>query len=394
MLQLQHMVFRLQLQARYRTNNMLNQQCMKPKPVLPFLLFLAVISCTKEEQPDPLIADYKSVVVDLVDVSRTTIQFTADKDASLVVVETEAAWEASCPAGWISLSAYDGNGSTGFLIGATANRNFSREATVTILSGNATKEILVQQAGVSTIGFEINGVAFSLLPVVADTTFYLDGDTYLASRKVYLDSYFISETEITNAQWEAVMGSLPYAGENLAPNQPVVVNWNAITEHFLPAVNALTGYPFRLPTENEWEVAARGGLESGNTGYAGSMYIDEVAWHFGNSGGQKHDVGKKKPNEAGLYDMSGNVSEWCIDWYQQWTEQNPPEPESVNPTGPATGTEKVIRGGDYSADRFPYDRNSCRVTTRNYLPPGIDTEGFLYDGYEHHTGFRLVLGRE
>lgn len=367
---------------------------MKLKPVLPFLLLLAMFSCSKEENPDPLIVEYKTVVVDLVDVSLTTIQFNADKDASLVVVETEAAWEASCPAGWISLSAYDGNGSTGFLIGATTNRNFSRETTVTISTDNTKKEILVQQAGVSSIRIEINGVAFSLLPVVADTTFYLDGDTYLASRRVFLDSYFISETEITNAQWEAVTGALPDAGANLAPNQPVVVNWNTITENFIPTINTLTGYRFRLPTENEWEVAARGGLESGYSSYAGSIYIDEVAWHFGNSGGQKHDVGQKKPNELGLYDMSGNVSEWCSDWYQQWTEQNPPEPESVNPTGPASGTEKVIRGGDFVADRFEYDRNSCRVTARNYLLPGIDTPGFLYDGYAHHTGFRLVLGRE
>jgi formylglycine-generating enzyme required for sulfatase activity len=367
---------------------------MKLKALLLFLFVPLLVSCEKEEEPDPLITENKSVTVSLIDVSLTTIQFTAEKDASLVVVESEAAWEAQCPAEWITLSAYEGNKSTGFLIGATANRNFPREATVTISSGSNTKQILIQQEGVSSIRFEINGVAFVLLPVEADTSFYLDGDTYLASRRVYLDSYFISETEITNAQWEAVTGTLPYGGENLAPNNPVVVNWNAITENFIPGINRMSGLQFRLPTENEWEVAARGGKEDINTSYAGSIYIDEVAWHFGNSQGSKHNVGEKDPNELGLYDMSGNVSEWCSDWYQQWTEQNPPESESVNPTGPATGIEKVIRGGDFNAERFQYDRNSCRVTSRNFLPPGISTPGFLYEGYEHHTGFRLVLAKE
>jgi hypothetical protein len=367
---------------------------MKLKPLLLFLFVPLLVSCEKEEAPDPLITEIKSVTVNLIDVTLTTIQFTAEKDASLVVVETEATWEAVCPADWITLSAYEGSQSAGFLIGATANRNFPREATVTISSGSNTKEILVQQEGLSSIRFEIDGVAFVLLPVEADTSFYLDGDTYIASRSVFLNSYFISETEITNAQWEAVMGALPYEGENLAPNHPVVVNWNTIAENFIPGINEISGLQFRLPTENEWEVAARGGKEDENSSYAGSIYIDEVAWHFGNSQGSKHDVGEKAPNELGLYDMSGNVSEWCSDWYQQWTEQNPPETESVNPTGPATGSEKVIRGGDFNADRFQYGRNSCRVTSRNYLPPGINTPGFLFEGYEHHTGFRLVLARE
>ena len=364
---------------------------MKQKQVLFYMLLLAMVSCGKGDDPDP---DKPPVVIDLFDLSLTTIHFTAEKDASLVVIKTDSDWDATCTANWISLSAYEGNQSTGFIIGASANRRFSREASVSISSEGQTREIKVKQAGVSSIQFEIGGVSFSLLPVEADTTFSLDGATYLASRKVFLDSYFLSETEITNAQWEAVMGSLPYEGENTMPEVPVVVNWNAISEHFIPKINEQTGYQFRLPTENEWEVAARGGKEDDNTSYAGSIYIDEVAWHYKNSEGRKHPVALKNPNELGLYDMSGNVSEWCSDWYLAWTEENRPPAEASNPTGPASGTEKVIRGGDYRADKFEYDRNSCRIVSRNYLPPDIDSDYFLYDGYPHVTGFRLVLAKD
>jgi len=355
---------------------------------LPFLALLLLVMAACGKDPDKPKPD---VEIDFLDLSLTTIEFTSDKDASLVVVDTDLQWKAHCPASWIQLSAYEGNKSTGFLIGAAANKNFARETTVTITADKKTKEIRIKQAGVGKIEFEIAGVMFRLLPVQADTSFYLDGATYLASRKVFLDSYFISETEITKAQWLAVMGSLPPGNEHNQPNLPVVVNWNTISSSFMDKINQLSGYSFRLPTENEWEVAARGGIKSNNTSYAGSIYIDEVAWHWQNSEGRRHEVASKLPNELGLFDMSGNVSEWCLDWYADWTEANPAPAESTNPRGPASGTEKVIRGGDFSADRFEYDKNSCRVYARNALPPDIDTEGFLHNGYYHYTGFRLVL---
>lgn len=368
---------------------------MSAKLLLLFSFFLLLASCGKDDDPKPMHDPDPDpdppVVVDFFELSMATINFKTNEDASLVVVKTNDNWSASCKEDWISLSAGEGTESTGFIIGASANKKFSREALVSISSGDKTKEIKVFQSGVTSIEFEINGVPFSLLPVKADSTFSLDGSTYLAQRDVYLDSYFISETEITNEQWHAVVGSLPYDTENSKPNFPVVVNWNDIYEIFLPKLNAVIDYDFRLPTENEWEVAARGGKKDQSGIYAGSIYIDEVAWHWGNSEGRKHNVALKAPNELGLYDMSGNVSEWCSDWYAQWTEDNKPPAEANNPTGPESGTEKVIRGGDFSADRFEYDRNSCRVTTRNYLPPDINTPDFLFDGYYHHTGFRLVI---
>ncbi|HTO35458.1 MAG TPA: SUMF1/EgtB/PvdO family nonheme iron enzyme [Flavobacterium sp.] len=360
------------------------------KTKLAFLLMLLTLleACGKKDSSEP---DPPPVVVSFLDLSMTTINFKADKDASLVVVRTDEKWDATCPADWISLSAYNGNESTGFIIGASANKKFVRETTVTISGNKKSKEIKIKQTGVSKVSFEINGVPFTLLPVDADFSFYLTGGHYLATPKVYLDSYFISETEITNAQWNAIMDNLPYETENNSPNLPVVVNWKKITDDFIPKINTLSEYKFRLPTEKEWEVAARGGKKSKNTSYAGSMYVDEVAWYWNNAEGKKHNVASKTPNELGLYDMSGNVSEWCSDWYAEWTEANRPPAESTNPTGPTNGTEKVILGGDYNADHFEYDKNSCQIGARNHLPPDIDSPDFLYDGHYHQTGFRLVI---
>ena len=363
---------------------------MKRKHLWVGLLILFLFSCKKDNDREKK----ENPVNNKLELSYQTISFSADKDASLVVVNTGGTWEAICDAGWIDLSAYTGDTATGIIVGASANMFFSREATITFTTSKESKELKVKQAGVPFIEFKVSGVAFKFLPVEADTSFYLEGTSYFDMRSVYLSSFYISETEVTNAQWSAITGSLPYEGENNLPDLPVVVNWNDITNTFLPAANQLTDYKLRLPTECEWEVAAEGGRENENTSYAGSIYIDEVAWHYRNSGGKKHAVGLKKPNELGLYDMSGNVSEWCSDWYVQWTEQNPPPDNETNPTGPSTGTLKVIRGGDFLADRFEYDRNSCNISSRNYLPPGIDTQDFLYEGFTHYTGFRLVIAKE
>jgi formylglycine-generating enzyme required for sulfatase activity len=355
---------------------------MKNKIVCLSILLILIVSCGKDDVPD------ESGSLKL---SHSVIHFTDGKDASLVEVQTDKNWSATSDVDWISFSANKGEKSTAFLVGASANKLFPRKAKVTISAGNTSKSIDIIQQGVPKIEFQINGVSFKFLPVEADTSFNLQGEFYFSSRSVYLDSYFISETEISNAQWKALVGSLPYEGEDSKPDLPVIVNWNQISTAFLPKINSIGGYRFRLPTEHEWEVAAIGGKKSKNTSFAGSIYIDEVAWHYLNSEGKKHPVALKKPNELELYDMSGNVSEWCSDWYGQWTEQSPPASKSTNPTGPASGTLKVIRGGDFSAGRFLYDRNNCRTSARNYLPPDISTPGFLYDGYIHQTGFRLVI---
>ncbi len=189
-------------------------------------------------------------------------------------------------------------------------------------------------------------------------------DDEYPSHQVTLSTYHIGQTEVTQALWEAVMGSNPsqYEGN---PNRPVEnVSWEDC-QTFLSQLNQLTGVSFRLPTEAEWEYAARGGNKSHDYRYAGSDNIDEVCWYMSNLPSQSYGtqpVSQKMPNELGLYDMSGNVYEWVIDWFDAYSD----EPQ-VNPTGPGPDEGcryRVNRGGAWS--RGP---NSCRVSLRNYATP-------------------------
>ena len=183
---------------------------------------------------------------------------------------------------------------------------------------------------------------------------------------VTLDDYYIGETEVTQELWEAVMGTNPswFKGSN----KPVeMVSWNDCQE-FINKLNQLTGINFRLPTEAEWEYAARGGNKSQGYKYAGSNTIDEVAWYDDNA---THPVGTKSPNELGIYDMSGNVWEWCSDWYAIYTSVS-----QTNPTGPSTGSYRVLRGGGWGS--YAQD---CRVSNRFDYPVYISIYG----------GFRLAL---
>lgn len=160
------------------------------------------------------------------------------------------------------------------------------------------------------------------------------------THNVTLSSYYICKYEVTQALWRAVMGSNPsyFKGDNL----PVeCVSWNDC-QTFINRLNSYTGRNFRLPTEAEWEFAARGGNYSRHYKYSGSNYIGDVAWYDNNSGNRTHPVGTKQPNELGLYDMSGNVYEWCSDWYGSYSSYS-----QSDPTGPNSGSGRVERGGSW-----------------------------------------------
>ncbi len=187
--------------------------------------------------------------------------------------------------------------------------------------------------------------------------------------RVTVSDFAIGQTEVTQALWLAVMGSNPsqFTDDLLRPVDNV--SWNDCQE-FIARLNELTGRRFRLPTEAEWEFAARGGNSSQGFRYAGSNTPSEVAWYNTNS---PRPVAQKKPNELGLYDMSGNVSEWCQDRYAHYSG---PE-EQVDPTGPDTGDRRVFRGGCW----FNL-KNVCRVSYRGKLEPNTRSK---------YYGLRLAM---
>lgn len=187
--------------------------------------------------------------------------------------------------------------------------------------------------------------------------------------RVTVDSYWIGCYEVTQALWKAVMGNNPskFQGDSL----PVeCVSWNE-AQQFVLMLSQMTGRRFRLPTEAEWEFAARGGSAHPYAGCERSG-LDDHGWYCVNSENNTHPVGRLRPNTLGIYDMSGNVAEWCQDWVEEYTEA-----EQTNPRGPREGENRVLRGGHYGSTSA-----ACTVYDRGwYLPTG------KYEFY----GLRVVM---
>lgn len=160
--------------------------------------------------------------------------------------------------------------------------------------------------------------------------------------EVCVDDFYMGKYEVTQGQWKAIMGNNPSYFKDCGDNCPVEqVSWNDIQE-FTNKLNQKTGKNYRLPTEAEWEYAAKSGGK--NEKYAGSNDIDSVAWYSSNSGSKTHPVGQKQPNGLGIYDMSGNVWEWVQDWYDEKYYKNSPK---NNPKGASSGEDRVLRGGSW-----------------------------------------------
>ena len=194
--------------------------------------------------------------------------------------------------------------------------------------------------------------------------------------QVTVSSFSIGKYEVTQEEWQAVMDSLPpdmrdLNAEFFGAKHPVVcMSWTECQE-FIRRLNKKTGRHFRLPTEAEWEFAARGGVKSNHYKYSGSNNLDEVAWLIDNSDGHTHAVGGKQANELGLYDMSGNVWEWCQDRFGNYRSRS-----QTNPAGPSSGSTRILRGGSWDADV-----EFCRVAYRAFYPTYM---------LGYHLGLRLA----
>jgi formylglycine-generating enzyme required for sulfatase activity len=201
----------------------------------------------------------------------------------------------------------------------------------------------------------------------------LGGEDERPVHEVELHDYYIGRYEVTQLEWKMIMvedtSKRYFEGCDSCPVERV--SWHNV-QTFLGRLNGMTHKNYRLPTEAEWEYAARGGSLSKGCKYSGSDTEITVAWKVGSSDMTTHPVGRKKPNELGIYDMSGNVFEWCADWYSSaWYQVSPKE----NPAGPAEGNYRVIRGGSWF-----FDNAGLRLTDRESANPS-----FRY-GY---VGFRL-----
>ena len=244
-------------------------------------------------------------------------------------------------------------------------------------NGNTSSSSLV--SGGNTISIPVKkGISIEMVKVEAGT--FMMGATsemenpYSWEKPVHQvtlpHDYYMGKYEVTQALWQAVMGSNPsyFKGDDLPVEQ---VSWGDCQE-FISKLNSMTGRKFRLPTEAEWEYAARGGRKSKGYQYSGSSNISDVAWYDGNSGNKTHPVGTKQANELGIYDMSGNVYEWCQDWKGSYVNSS-----QTNPTGAVSGSYRVYRGGSWY-----YDARYCRSSYRNSGAPGCRL---------NRLGLRLVL---
>ena len=184
------------------------------------------------------------------------------------------------------------------------------------------------------------------------------------------NDYYIGKYEVTQALWQAVMDNNPsyFKGDDLPVEK---VSWDDCQE-FISKLNSITGKTFRIPTEAEWEYAARGGNKSRGNQYSGSSNLSDVAWYKDNSNSKNHTVGSKQANELGIYDMSGNVMEWCQDLYGKYSSSS-----QTNPTGANNGYSRVIRGGSWY-----FTARDCRSSYRDKDAP---------DNRYNNLGLRLVL---
>ncbi len=230
--------------------------------------------------------------------------------------------------------------------------------------------------GIEELTITVGNVQFTMVQVVGGS-FLMGNDgkdneevNEKPAHKVTLSTYWIGKTEVTQQLWQAVMGNNPsyFKGTDLPVEN---VSWNDC-QQFIKRLNNLTGRSFRLPTEAEWEYAAYGGSRTNGYTFSGGNNAPDVAWYWGNANDKTHPVGKKRANELGIHDMTGNVWEWCQDWYGYYSAAS-----QQNPRGAKTGRYRVNRGGAWC-----FEQKAARNAARFANKP---------DGRYKSVGLRLAM---
>ena len=310
-----------------------------------------------------------------VQVENNTFTINSQGDVITIPIQSSMDWIVENPIDWCTTQKENNN-----LI-VSVYRNFQmseRVGTITINTNDLYQTITITQSGCEWYeSFEMVNVEAGSFYMGAQKE-NLEGLNYDANafgiespvHQVSLNAFSIGKFEVTQAQWVAAMGSNPSTiqGDNLPVEN---VTWEQVQE-FITLLIENSGLNYRLPTEAEWEFAARGGNNSEGFIYSGNSVLGACGWFYSNGESTTHEVGTKFPNELGIYDMSGNVREWCNDWFDYYSSEN-----QENPQGPTDGYLKVNRGGSWTTPAV-----NCRNSYRH--------SNYPYESSQD-LGFRLAL---
>jgi formylglycine-generating enzyme required for sulfatase activity len=324
-------------------------------PIIALLFIVAASSC-KKEPGQGVILDSEQLFIAVGKTATLTPAFVPPN-----AYNKEVSWESADP----NVATVDNGIVTG------------------IAAGKTTIKVVTQDGGKTA-----RCTVFVIFPIEPEMV-WVEGGTFimgctddecmdheLPTHEVTLSGFYIGKYEVTQKEWVAIMGinpSDPRFPESIGDNIPVhCISWNEV-QRYISRLNEMTDKNYRLPTEAEWEYAARGGKQSKGYKYSGSNNVNTVAWYSGNTDPRPRHVGTKAPNELGIYDMSGNVFEFCSDLYGSYTDE-----AQINPTGYGTGGNRVMRGGGWTA----FSRQ-VRIPSRSYSWNG-DSQIICI------TGLRLV----
>ncbi len=352
---------------------------------------LAVFACSKEKMQDA----YVSTESHELNISEDNFEVDYKGQTLKIEIKSNGKWKASSNVDWITVdnSEREGHGVLNITVAENTSKYYSRAGQVNISYDVVKRPISIrqEQAGILKVVID-NKHRFNMIPVERGTFTMGDNsaDDNVNHQVEITKDYYIGETEVTQLIWLAVTGYMPTeSGKQWEDTYKIDVNNPAYyisyndCEKFIEQLNAKTGMKFRFPTEAEWEFAAKGGTQSKGYKYAGSNNIADVAWYKGNASGLglkdpaygTHEVKTKQPNELGIYDMTGNVREWCSDWYEPYSVE-----AQTDPTGPTTkprSAGRVYRGGTWGSEA-----SDCLLNKRDSHADGTRSQ---------FVGLRLAL---